>query len=321
MNQRLTRRRFGQVVIAGSAAAGLTYLANKTEAQTAQTANLPVVGVDTGSITSTNNAATPEVNITELDSTGAARTGAASTNQELVVESLDVVTGQVKDLTTPQLLQDGGTPILHSGEQVTGLTYLSDGRLVVAITPVSTSEKGDAPTRLTILGTSSTTVTVSGLNKQQKLESLVGTSQGGLLGLVVKKNGTPPVSLVDIDVKTGQISFTEKVILPSEQRFSNLAQCPDGKLYTTTVGKQGETNLVQLNLGQQKPITKAQLRFNGSPWNNGLNSLVCSKAGQLLALGARRYESPNNLYTVDPSNGIMTLLKPFDVARITIAPT
>jgi hypothetical protein len=47
--------------------------------------------------------------------------------------------------------------------------------------------------------------------------------------------------------------------------------------------------------------------------------LVCSLGGQLLALGALRYESPNYLHIVNPSTGAMTRLIPFDVAKTTIA--
>ncbi len=308
MNHKLTRRRFGQLAIAGTAATGLAYFANKTFAQTP---SLVVIGAD-GRITSTDNAATTEVNSSEVDTPVADSTGAASTTHSVVVQSLNVTTGEIQTvLQTPAILQ--------SHEQFTGLTYLSNGTLVLAITPVSTSKKGGNPTRLTILGTSPTTVTVTGLKKQEKLESLVGTNQGGLLGLVVKKNGTPPVKLVDIDVQTGKINFTEKVKLPGNERFANLVQCPDGKLYTSTVSKQGETSLVQLELGKKKAISKVQLRFNDSTWNNGLQSLVCSLGGQLLALGALRYESPNYLHIVNPSTGAMTRLIPFDVAKTTIA--
>ena len=235
------------------------------------------------------------------------------------MESLDTGSNQVQALTTPQLLQDATTPVLEVGEQLTGLTSLADGTLVLAITPVSTSKKGDNPTRLTFLGTPSKTLTVSGLKKQEALESLLLTNDGSLLGLVVKKNASPPVRLVDINPQTGEISSKDKVILPGNQQFSNLAQCPDGKIYTTSVERDGSTNLVQLDLAQKKPITQAQLRFNNTVWIGGLNSLVCSPEGQLFAFGARWHESPKYLHTVDVSTGVMTRLRAFDVAKVTFA--
>src|SRR5918999_543553 len=117
--------------------------------------------------------------------------------------------------------------------------------LVVAITPLPTHRKGGDPTRL-IVGPSPSTITISGLKKKELLESLVGTKDGRLLGLVVKKNGRPPVRLVEIDQKTGD--FTSKLKLPENQRFSNLAECPDGKLYTTGIDKDGKTRLLLLDL-------------------------------------------------------------------------
>ena len=316
MNQKLTRRRFGQLAIASTAtaAAVLAAIANKTFAQAS---NLVIVGVRLGP-PSTDDADT-NLNSTTVDSTENSTT-TASTAQELVLQSLDVGTGQVLTLTTSQVLQGGTTPILQVGEELSGLTSLADGTIVLAINPASTSNKGDTPTRLTFLGTSPKVVTVSELNKQEKIESFVRTNDvNRLLGLVVKKNGTPPVKLVNINVQTGAISNNNDFTLPANVRFSNLAQCPDGKLYMTAVGKQGETSLVQLDQAEKKPITLAQLSFNGEVWNNGLQSLVCSLGGQLIAFGARRYETPNYLHTVDVGNGVMTRLTQFDVAQITIA--
>lgn len=317
MNQRITRRRFGQLAIAGTAAGAIALLASKTFAQVS---SIVFVGVRPGS-PSTNNADT-NLDSSTVDSTDdAASTTAASTAQELVRQSLDVGTQVVGPLATPQVLQDGTTPILQSDEELSGFTSLADGTLVLAITPVGTSNKGDTPTRLTFLRTSPTAVTVSGLTKQEKLESLVGTNDGRLLGLVVKKNGTPPAKLVNIDVNTGAISNNNDFTLPSNVRYSNLAQCPppDGKIYMTAVDRQGATSLVQLDPEQKKPITLAQLNVNGTVWNNGLQSLVCSTAGQLFAFGALRYQLPNNLYLLDPKTGAMTQPIPFDVAKVTLS--
>ena len=92
----------------------------------------------------------------------------------------------------------------------------------------------------------------------------------------------------------------------------------NGTIYTTTTGQQGETSLVQLALAQEQPIIGAQLKFEDTLWNSGLSSLACSPSDQLFALGARRYEAPYNLYTVNPSNGVMGLLRKWDVLKITI---
>lgn len=278
MKLKLTRRRFGQLAIASTAVAGLGYLANKTVAQTA----LLIYGARPN----------PKAGVT-------------------AVQSLNVATTAVQELATTNL---------EPGEKLTGLTSLANAErtLVQVISPVRAGQKQDAPTRLVFLGTSPKTLTVSGLKKQETLQSVLGLNDGSLIGLVIKKNGRPPVDLVTIDVNTGQISLLEKIKLPQTDRFSNLAQCPDGTIYTTAVGRLGETILVQLDLGQGKPNDLAKLNINGAVWNSGLSSLACSPAGQLFALGAPRYVTPNKLYSVDPKDGSMTLQKDFDVSKITI---
>ncbi|WP_375510332.1 hypothetical protein [uncultured Nostoc sp.] len=211
------------------------------------------------------------------------------------------------------------TPLVETNETLSGFTSLSDGTLVVAATPVSTGRKEATSTRITFLSTPIRTLIISGLKQNQQLGSLLGTNDGRLIGLVGKKNGTPPITLVDINVQTGEISFISKIKFPKDERVSNLAQCPDGKLYTSLVGLNGDTTLVQLDSNQKSPIRLAQLKLNGQVWNNGLQSLVCSGTGQLLAFGALRYETPNGVYSIDKNSGNMTRLQDFDAAQITLA--
>jgi hypothetical protein len=306
MNQRITRRRFGQLAIASTTVAGITYLANKTFAQTP---NLVIVGASLGSPTSSDD--TTSTVLDSTDPTGSENTTAANTAIELLLPTLNIATLQVQ---TPSPVQ--GVNILPS-EELTGFTSLN-GTLVLAVTPASTSSKGGDSTRLIFLSTPPRTVTVSGLKKEEKLTSLAVTNDGKLSGLVVRKRGRPPVNLVEINDQTGAITSSNKINLPQTDRFEGLAQCPDGKLYTTTVDRRGETSLVQLDLGQKKPVVIAPLKVDGTVWNNGLQSLVCSSANQLFAFGGLRYDTPLKLYTVNSSNGEMSLLSEFNAAQITI---
>lgn len=303
MEYRLTRRRFGQLAIASTTVAGLSYVASKT---LAQTPGLAIVGVRPGSPTSADTAAT-NLSIAAAD-TGEA-TESPSNSQQLVVQSLDLSSARV---------QPGATSRVEFDEEITGFTYLADGTLVAAVTPIRTSRRGNSPTRLKFLGTTRSDVTVSGLGQQERLESLLGTTDGKLFGLVGRKNGTPPFRLVDVNLQTG--SFNVRLNLP-EQRFSNLAQCPDGRIYTTTVEGSGATNLVQVDLEQGRTLNQVQLRFNDTFWNNGLASLICSSANQLIGFGAPRYVQPNAVYTVDPTTGAMARLRDFDVSKIAIPPS
>lgn len=286
MKLKLTRRQFGKLAIATTTTAAIAYLGNKTLAQT------------------------PEVSI--LGALAAAR---SSTPGGVLLRSLNVVLNQVETLPTPEI-QNG----LQTGEKLTGFTSLPDGTLILAISPVRASKKEENPTRLVFVGTSPKSLNVSGLKKGERLESLLAANDGSLLALRIKKNGRPPSDLVSVDPSTGAISLVDKIKLPQTERFTQLAQSPNGTLYTIAVGRQGQTSLVQLDLGKGKPITLAQLKIDGTVWNSGLNDLVSSPASpadQLFALGAPRYQRPYNLYTVDVNTGAMTLVREFDVTKIT----
>jgi hypothetical protein len=303
VERKLTRRRFGQLAIAGTVAA---VLGNFQRQLFSQISTPVVIGVRLGPIPS------PDVD-TGLDEfepdTDEIGTVPPATI-ELILESLDIADAQPTPLPIPQIL-------LESDEQVTGFTSLSDGTVVAAITPLPTGSKGGDPTRL-LVEPFATTVTISGLKKKEQLGSLVGTRDGRLLGLVVKDNGRPPVRLVEVDWKTGNLASILK--LPGNQRFSNLAEC-DGNLYTTGIDKDGTTSLRLLDLQKGDLDFITDLRVNDTIWNNGLESLVCSPANQLFAFGALRYESPNALYSVDQSSGDMMKLQNFDVSKITVVPS
>ena len=315
MNLRLTRRRFSQLAIAGGATVGLTYLANKTFAQTPnRRSDLTLVGLQLGVTNSSDDTTPTLLDDTDLGDT-TSETILSRLERELLLPTLDLVTNQ-----SQSLLNFAESVNLESGEELTGFTSLKDGTLIISRSPASTSRREDIATRLTLLSRTARTLTVSGIERQEKLGSLVGTQEGRLHGLVARKNGTPPVRLVEVNAETGEVTSSSRINLPDNERFNQLAQCPDGKLYTTVVGRRGETSLVQLESGQ-RPITLAQLRFNDTVWNNGLQSLLCNNANQLIAFGAPRYIQPNALYTVDLGSGAMAKLVDFDAARVAMRTT
>ena len=299
MNMKLTRRQFSQLALASSAAIAVGTFATKTVAQTPP---LAILGIRPGSITSTDDSLTPEINST--DQTTASIVQIASTARPIVVESLAVESLEVKTrLRTP--------PILNFGEQLSGFAGLSDGKLVVAATSIDASQKAEQPTRLIFLSASPTTKSISGLKSNETLLDLEGLKDGSLLGIVGNNNGTPSFRLVSINPVTGEI--TDRRTLSENQRISNITECPNGNLYAIAVGQKGETNLVQIDRGQTTP-----LRYNNQPWNSGFSELVCSPSNQLFALGAGRYEPSKYLHTIDQNTGVITRLKQFNVARIAI---
>ena len=340
MNQRLTRRRFGQLVIAGAAAAGIGTLATRSLAQTQPEGLVGVRPSRFRANTATPNAATPSAPAISaaVDSGGeslatdiaptvgadASSAAIAKPSPGLVVDSLDLTGRQFQEqritqdeLQTTSQAPDGATQILEPYSQVSGLASLPGGTLVQVSNPVKSNEKGN-PSRLTFLDTSPRTLNVLGLEQQDALESVLVTNDGSsLIGLVGRKNGTPPYRLANINRETGQISFID-FPLPADERFSNLTQCPDGTIYTTALAQQGNTSLVQLDLSQRQLIRGAQLRYNGQDWFTGLRSLACSTGGQLFALGnPDRYQSRSLLFTVNANNGEMSFLSEVDSTNIT----
>ncbi len=269
MNLKLTRRRFGQLAIASTAAVATGYLANRTVAQT----NLVDVlyGI-------------------RIEGTG------------LVVQTLNLVSLVLSDVLN---LTRGIT--LAPGDQLSGFTSLSNGTLVVAINPSrAINRDDDYPPRIILLGTPPRTLTVTGLrDKKYVLGDIAGTTGGSLVGLVYKRNGTPPVRLASIDPRTGELDITDS--FRGNQRVRNLTECREGNggtIYTTTVDREGNTVLAdkQLVLGREN-------------WVSGLGSMACSSSGEFYVLGRSRYGPVNALYKVNKSTGEMTEKITFPLAN------
>jgi len=300
MNYKLSRRRLAQLAIVAGTGIAINQLTNKTFAQQ----NLLIVGLRLSPVINPSSVA--NLTLDSLNDDSEAVASSATISQEISFVSLNEVTGQAENLPLSPIT-------LQAGEEVTGFTAMSDGTMIVAITPASNSKKDVNPTRVVLLSTPTKTITISGLKKQEKLGSLVGTSDGRLLGLVSRKDNKPPFSLVDINVQTGAISASSKVKIPGGDRLSNLAQCADGSMYAIATDKTGATSLVELNSQKKTPIT-----FNDQVWNNGLQSLACSSANQLFAFGSVRYQSRQSLYIIEPQTGKMTIPKEFAVNQVTV---
>jgi hypothetical protein len=241
--------------------------------------------------------------------------GSAPNAVPLAVLSMDLATGRVQTIPVAQFLQDGTTPVFSVNETFTAWTALADGSLLVAITPVTANKDGSQTTRLARLRPADAKAMPSrGLNRQEQLSGLVVTGAGTLLGLAYKRNGTPSARLVTIDPQTSAVAEYAQVHVPTDRRFTTLAQCPDGRLYSTGVGNAGDTYLVQLDTGKSQLVT-----LNGEVWNSCFASVTCTPDNQLLALGAPRYKTPNAVYRLDATSGALSPVRDFDVARLTVA--
>ncbi|MBR8833705.1 MAG: hypothetical protein DSM106950_06610 [Stigonema ocellatum SAG 48.90 = DSM 106950] len=297
MNMKLTRRQFGQLAIASTATIAVGALVSQAVAQTPPSSVL--MGVRVGAIIGIDPSVIPEINSTDITKViPSINTTVTSLTQQIVVESLNVGSLEMKT----QFITPG---ILLPSEQLSGAAALN-GTPVVAATNISTGSM-----RLIFLSTSPKTQTVSGLKSNDTLLDLQVLKDGSLIGMVSNNNSTPPFRLVNINPQTGEI--TDNNTLAENQRITNITQCPDGNLYGIAVKPNGETDLIGIENGQT-----TSLRFNDQLWTSGLSDLVCSPSNQLFALGSGRYELTKYLHTIDQKTGVLTRLKEFNVARITM---
>jgi hypothetical protein len=319
MTERLTRRRFTHLALVGGVAATSIGVVTAPFATTifARSVNLGLIGVSAGPLPGGADAS--EVAWTEFESASSSA-ATASEPLSIVLQTFDLTAGRPRSLVAPRLLRDGQTPVLRSNEAVTGCTVLKDGTVVLAITPVSASKNEREPTRLVALSAPATMVAIAGLKRNEQLGDLVATADGRLLGLVSSRGGAAPATLVAIDLSTGRLSAPQAIHLPGYWRISTLVESPTGELYATAITPDGDTHLVELGAGGKQTFARAALSLDGSVWNNGLRSLVYSTA-DLIAFGARRYETVNALYSVDARSGAMTRLHDFDVVSVAFSHT
>lgn len=291
MSKGLTRRRFGQLALLGTATAVFSASVDKVFART----SLVIYGVGAKYGDSTDT----------VDS-----------EDHLVLESLDITLGQTVDKTTAFVSRNDRKILkLSSRERLTDLSLLSDGTFVLSSASTMAEEDKPKCNTLRFMGKSTKKLIVSGLASNQTIESFESINENSFLALVSQRNSDSPFKLGKIDRNTGSISFLD-FPLPAKQRFATLAKCPEGKFYTTSVSPTGDTTLVHLDIQQGQLSNMAQLSFEDEAWDSGLQSLACSPSGQLFALCAYRYDDVNSLYVVEPRTGAMTLLKEFDVSTI-----
>lgn len=305
MNQRITRRKFGQLVLAGTAVAGITSFASRIAAQTVPTlSSSMLVGVSVNRLASSATTLTNQVVVQTLDLT----TNQVQSQTNISVQSL--ATNQFEGLPEETLLPY---------RQLGGLTIATDGTRIQSSNPVGGSQQAN-PSRLTFtnMDSSSRTINVSGLDPRDALWSVLATNDGSLIGLVGKKNGSLPYRLANINIQTGQLNFIDFTLPPNEW-FNNLTQCENGNIYTVSAGFGGGATVVQLDLKQRELIRLPQLSLDGVDWSTGLNSLACAD-DKVYAFGnPNKYDPRRALYTVDLSTGFLTKQIDLDYDKITFS--
>ena len=288
MNQKLTRRRFTQLTLASTTLVALAALTRKATAY-----NNPLIY------------------------------GVGVNSDRLVLQTLDVPSLAIQDRSD---LAGGIT--LAANDQLTAFTSLGQdtvvsgvtfakGTLVVAVTSIMLSNRGNYPTRLIFLGPTPTTLALSDLGPQFILNSVLSTSDGKLFVLINELNSLPPFKIGSVDPQTGQITFIAELDQTGGRSVGNATQCADGRILAIATDPLGNPDLVELDPVQNKLSKLQQLSFSVNDGPRSINSLACSPSGQLFALSSKRYESVNSLFAVDPNTGLLTGLREFPVIKIT----
>jgi hypothetical protein len=235
-------------------------------------------------------------------------------DEEMVSLTINPENGEINQRT--QLRNQGGAPaILRRNERPSGLAALGGNLLIVATQGIP----GEPEVVSRLMTGAAQPLAIKGLGANNTVESILVTNGGPILSIVSLNSGVPPLRLATIDAQTGQASLVEGFNFPSNTRFSNLTQCPDGTIYGTSLGQEGSVRLVQLDMQNQRIIDLPLLRFEQRFLSNDLKSLACSGTGKLFALADPIKRGSNLLLTVDIGTGAMNLVKEVDTEKITFS--
>jgi hypothetical protein len=313
----LSRRRALRFAIAGGVAIASTGVALSGPLATTIFAGPGSLGVVVGIQIGPVPTSTEQPEVDQSDQAAAHAAPAPTALVTLSARMLDLNSGQEQALLVPGL-RPGDPPLLASGDQLGGATALADGTIALAVSP--SASPGGAQARLILLAPQQpTNVPVSGLAADEQLRELVQTSEGRLLGLLMKPSGSPPTSLVEVDASSGAIG--RRVPLPATWRFRGMTQSPDGSLFTAGIDRDGGTHLIRLDprFGGVSEVARLGLA-DGTSWDNGLDSLLCTDGTppQFLALAAPRYSTTRGIYRLDArpqGAAVMSPVHTFDAVK------
>jgi len=303
---KLTRRQFSGSVLSG-AFASLRHVS-------AQPRDTIVVGVEHGDIIrNTGGNSNPISAAIEDYSTLPGGTTHASAFQALAVKYVNL-----RSLQTASSVVN--LPLLSPSDRISGVTYLADGTLFVVITPDSGGANGGAPPQFVFINDTVRILPASGLSIDAALDSVLLLKKGTLIGMVTKKDGTGPAHIVEVNPVTGVVTFTNPVGLPTDRRFSCLAEAPDGTIYSSVFRANATTELWKLDLTNKTatflmPLTTFDGMAGKVPWYHGIQSLIVTPAGQLVALCNLEYRLPDSIYLIDLATGFMKEVTGFAVSR------
>lgn len=348
---KLSRRQFSKSIFAGTLASGLSSLSGLGDlfAPSVQAAVPPpihetirLVGIEHGPIVSNSGGhLNPHSHAIEDYTKLPSSDTPVSALQGLTVQYLD--TSKLNKKPTVTVIYE---PLISPSDRISGVTYLADGSLLVVINPDAGSAKGAEPSRLLLLTKKKDSdkkkdldgwdifgpVYVSNLSKEEGLDSLCLLRSGKLIAMVTMKDGSGPAHVVEVHPEAGTV--TKLFSLPTDRRFSALAEASNGKLYTSVFRNNGTTELWTLDMtngkaeflkglttlvGCKLPPDQCSPAPVDTPWYHGLQSLIVTPEGQLLAHGNLEYYLPDSLYSIDVATGVMTEIASYPVARAALS--
>jgi hypothetical protein len=159
------------------------------------------------------------------------------------------------------------------------------------------------------------TAVLAGLSSGEAISGVVIAKSGHPVALVGRYTDTPPFWLGNVDFASGQVDRLD-VPLDPNKRYSQLTQCPDGTIYTTSVAPEWDVRLVRLDLSAGNITPLNRLQFNNQPLRAIIRSIACGPSGILYALSDPTNSGTNSLFRVEIATGKLDPILKFDVDRM-----
>jgi hypothetical protein len=204
-------------------------------------------------------------------------------------------------------------------EELRSLLQLVDGRLGLLRTT-----RGDGGVRVTRLQafvmqgqiSGLAEEAVAGLDSPAMLSELLVAWSARYYALVSMPNDRSILGLATLQSGSRTLSITGTIELFPQARYANLTQCPDGRVFATSLAQEQDTRLVTLNLDSGQANALAPLTIEQRTLPSDVMSLACDVNGRLYALADPRRLGTASLFGVDPGTGVMTHIAAFPVHKI-----
>jgi len=209
----------------------------------------------------------------------------------------------------------------ESQAQLRDLLQLDDGR--IALLHTIPAADGSPLARLTIVGMPGQFAavhyqSVSGLDRFTTLTRLLVGWGARYYGLTGVQDDRPPYQLITFFVSTRDIVKLKAVDLPEQARYANLTQCPDGKIYGTSLAPQQDTRLVMLDPESAQVTDLSPVTLNQRTLPSDVMGLACDVNGRLYVLANPLRRATTSLFILDPGSGAMSWMAEFAANKIAL---